>query len=184
MLQMDATTDNLAFSPHPIEAVGLRAGEGPAVQVAMAIVQRTTALRAYNAFSSGRDWMEKLSSAYVVALATRSADTYLMRQIQSCIVEDPAIPCTKCREATLGINVIRSRLFPELTELREHANALIHHLDHPKNRGIAGLNVQGVFDYCYHLFHENAELLFGRSPEGSFPYTKCKACGAKDAECK
>ncbi|MDF0646000.1 MAG: hypothetical protein P0111_18380 [Nitrospira sp.] len=184
MLQMDATTDNLAFSPHPIEAVGLRAGEGPAVQVAMAIVQRTTALRAYNAFSSGRDWMEKLSSAYVVALATRSADTYLMRQIQSCIVEDPATPCTKCREATLGINVIRSRLFPELTELREHTNALIHHLDHPKNRGIAGLNVQGVFDYCYHLFYENAELLFGRSPEGSFPYTKCKACGAKGAECK
>ena len=55
---MVATTDNLAFSPHPIEAVGLRAGEGPAVQVQKAIVQRTTALRAYNTFSSGRDWME------------------------------------------------------------------------------------------------------------------------------
>lgn len=181
---MDATTDNLAFSPHPIEAVGLRAGEGPAVQVAMAIVQRTTALRAYNAFSSGRDWMEKLSSAYVVALATRSADTYLMRQIQSCIVEDPAIPCAKCRETTLGTNVIRSRLFPELAALRKHANALIHHLDHPKNRGIAELNVQGVFDYCCHLFQENAELLFSRIPEGSFPYTKCKECGAKDADCQ
>lgn len=105
-----------------------------------------------------------------------------MRQIQSCIIEDPAIPCAKCREATLGTNVIRSRLFPELAELREHANALIHHLDHPKNRGIVGLNVQGVFDYCYHLFQENAELLFGRSPEGSFPYTKCKKRRAKDAE--
>ena len=181
---MDATTDNLAFSPKPIDAVGLRAGEGPAVQVAMAIVQRTTALRAYDTFSSGRDWMEKLSSAYVVALATRSADTYLMRQIQSCIVDDPAIPCTTCRETTLDINVIRSRLFPELAALRKYANALIHHLDHPKNRGIAELNVQGVFDYCYHLFQENAELLFGRVPESSFPYTKCKESGAKDAGCQ
>jgi hypothetical protein len=181
---MDASTDNLAFSPHPIEAVGLRAGEGPAVQVAMAIVQRTTALRAYNTFSSGRDWMEKLSSAYVVALATRSADTYLMRQIQSCIVEDLTIPCAKCREVNMNINVIRSRLFPELAALRKYANALIHHLDHPKNRGIAELNVQGVFDYCYHLFQANAELLFGRIPEGSFPYMKCKECGAKNADCQ
>ena len=181
---MVATTDNLTFSPHPIEAVGLRAGEGPAVQVQKAIVQRTTALRAYNTFSSDRDWMEKLSSAYVVALATRSADTYLMRQIQSYIVEDPAMPCAKCRKITLNINVIRSRLFPKLAALREYANALIHHLDHPKNRGIAELNVQGVFDYCYHLFQENAELLFGRIPEGSFPYTKCKESGAKDAGCQ
>lgn len=124
ILQIEVTIDNLAFSPRPIEAVGLREGEGAAVLVAMAIIQRTTALRAYNAFSSGRDWMEKLSSAYVVALATRSADTYLMRQIQSCIIEDPAIPCAKCREASLGTNVIRSRLFPELAALRKHANAL------------------------------------------------------------
>ncbi len=179
---MDVTTDNLAFSPRPIEAVGLRAGEGAAMLVAMASIQRTAALRAYNAFSSGMDWIEKLSSAYVVALATRSADTYLMRQIQNCIVQDPIIPCSKCRDATLGTNVIRSRLFPELAALREHANALIHHLDNPKNRGIAELNVQGVFDYCYHLFHENAELLFGRSPEGSFPYTKCKKCRVKNVE--
>lgn len=178
------TTDNLAFLPRAIETVGLRAGEGATVRVARAIVQRTTALRAYNAFSSGRDWMEKLSSAYVVAVATRSADTYLLRQIQSCIVEQPTILCAKCREATLGINVIRSRLFPELAALRKHANALLHHLDNPKNRGIAELNIEGVFDYCYHLFQENAELLFGRSPEGTFPYTKCKECRAKDVECQ
>ena len=106
------------------------------------------------------------------------------QQIQSCIVDDPAIPCTTCRETTLDINVIRSRLFPELAALRKYANALIHHLDHPKNRGIAELNVQGVFDYCYHLFQENAELLFGRVPESSFPYTKCKESGAKDAGCQ
>ncbi|PSJ16628.1 hypothetical protein [Nitrosomonas supralitoralis] len=174
--------DNLAFSPRHIEAIGLRAGEGAAVLVAMAIIQRTTALRAYNAFSSSRDWMEKLSHAYVVALATRSADTYLMRQIQNCIVEVPVIPCAKCREATLGTNVIRSRLFPELAALRKQANALIHYLDNPRHRGMAELNVQGVFDYCYHLFHENADLLFGRSPEGSFPYTKCKECRAKNVE--
>ncbi len=179
---MDVTTDNLSFSPRPIEAVGLRAGEGAAVLVAMPSIQRATALRAYNAFSSGRDWMERLSSAYVVSLATRSADKYLMQQIQNCIVEDPAISCKKCREATFGTNVIRSRLFPKLAALREHANALIHHLDNPKNRGIAELNVQGVFDYCYHLFHENAELLFGWSPEGSFPHMKCKECRAKNVE--
>ena len=104
-----------------------------------------------------------------------------MRKIQRYIVEDPAIPCAKCREATLGTNVIRSRLFPELAALRKHANARIHHLDHPKNRGIAELNIQGVFDYCYHLFQENAELLFGGVPEGSYSYTKCKACEAKDS---
>lgn len=174
---MDATNDNLAFSPLPIETVGLRAGEGASVQISMAIIQRTTALRAYNAFTSGRDWMEKLSSAYVVALATRSADACLMRQIQNCIVVEPPIACHKCREATVGTNVIRSRLFPKLTALREHANALIHQLDNPKNRGIAELNVKGVFDYCYHLFQENVEPLFGRVPEGEFPYTKCKECG-------
>jgi hypothetical protein len=181
---MVATTDNLAFSLRPIEAVGLRAGEGAAIHVAMASIQRTTALRAYNAFPTGHDWMEKLSSAYVVALATRSADAYLMRQIQSCIVHDPIIPCAKCREETFGTNVIRSRLFPKLASLRKHANTLIHHLDAPNNRGIAELNVQGVFDYCYHLFQENAELLFGRSPEGSFPYTKCRKYRAKDVEFK
>lgn len=173
---MNATTDNLVFTPHPIEAVGLRAGKGASVQISMAIIQRTTALRAYNSFSSGRDWMEKLSSAYVVALATRSADAYVMRRIQSCIVVDPPIACCKCREATVGTNVIRSRLFPELAALRRHANTLIHHLDSPKNRGIAELNIKGVFDYCYHLFQENAELLFGRVPEGAFPFTKCKEC--------
>ena len=179
---MSATNNNLAFFPRPIEAVGLRAGEGASVRIAMAIIQRTTALRAYNAFSSGRDWMEKLSSAYVVALATRSADTFLMRQIQSCIPENPVIHCSNCREATFGTSVIRSQLFPKLTELRKHANALIHHLDNPKNQSISGLNIPGVFDYCYHLFQENAELLFGHSPEGSFPYKKCKKCRAKDVE--
>ena len=174
--------NNLAFFPQPVDAVGLWAGEGASVRVAMAIIQRTTALRAYNAFSSGRDWMEKLSSAYVVALATRSADTFLMRQIQSCIPDDPVIHCAKWREATFGTNVIRSQLFPKLTLLREHANALIRYLDNPKNQGISELNIQGVFDYCYHLFQENAELLFGLSPEGSFPYKKCKKCRAKDVE--
>lgn len=177
---MNAIILNLAFSPRPIEKVAIRAGEGAATQVVTVIVQRTTALRAYNAFSSGRDWMEKLSSAYVVALATRSADTCLIRRIQCNIVEDPPIPCTRCREATLGANTIRSRLFPELAALRKYANALIHHLDHPKNQGITELNVQGVFDYCYHLFQENEELLFDRSPEGELPFTKCKECRNKD----
>jgi hypothetical protein len=173
------STDNLAFTPLPIEAVGLRLGEGTTYQVSTALIQRTTALRAYSAFTDGRDWMDKLSMAYVVALATRSADIYVMRQIQSTIIENPAIPCAKCREATFGVNVIRSRIFPKLSELRVHSNTLIHHLDRPDKKGIAELNIQGVFDYCYHLFQENADLLFGNVPECSFPYTKCKKCKAK-----
>ncbi len=170
---------NLAFIPRPIETVGLRFGEGTTHQVSQALIQRTAALRAYSAFSCNRNWMDKLSMAYVVALATRSADIYVMRQIQSTIIEDPVISCARCREATFGVNVIRSQLFPKLAELREQANTLIHHLDHPDKQGIAELNIQGVFDYCHHLFQENSDLLFGNFPKHSFPYTKCKKCRAK-----
>jgi hypothetical protein len=177
-------TGNLDFTPQPIEAVGFR-GEGPHVRAAMAIVQRTTPLRAYNAFASGRDWMEKLSSAYVVALATRSADTCLMKRIQSSIVENPRIACARCRDATIGINIIRARNFPTLALLRAHANTLIHHLDSPQNRGIAELNVQGVFDYCYHLFQNNAQVLFGDITEAineaRFEFKKCSQCRRADA---
>jgi hypothetical protein len=168
--------DNLDFVPTPIDAVGIRTGEGASIQMSMAIVQRTTALRAYNSYGSCRDWMDKLSAAYVVALATRSADTLLMQHIQNQIVDDHPISCAKCREATIGTHVIRRRLFPNLIALRVHANTLIHHLDNPENRGIADLNVQGVFDYCYHLFQDNAETLFGLFPEGTFKFTKCKQC--------
>lgn len=168
--------DNLDFVPKPIDAVGIRAGDGANIRMAMAIVQRTTALRAYNSYGNCRDWMDKLSTAYVVALATRSADTLLMQHIQNHIVEKPAFSCAKCREATIGTHVIRRRLFPNLKTLRVHANTLIHHLDSPENRGIADLNVQGVFDYCYHLFQESAEALFGAIPDGTFDYTRCKQC--------
>jgi hypothetical protein len=174
-------SDNLNFIPKPIEAVGIRAGEGAGIRVSMAIVQRTTALRAYNNYGDFHDWMDKLSTAYVVALATRSADTFLMQHIQNHIAENPPIICAKCREATIGTNVIRRRLFPSLKALRAHANALIHHLDNPENRGIAELNVQGVFDYCHHLFQENAEALFGNFPEGRFEYTKCKQCRTQES---
>lgn len=168
--------DNLDFVPKPIDAVGIRTGDGANILMAMAIVQRTAALRAYNSYGNCRDWMDKLSTAYVVALASRSADTLLMQQIQNHIVEEPAISCAKCREATIGTHIIRRRLFPNLKTLREHANKLIHHLDSPENRGIADLNVKGVFDYCYHLFQENAKALFGTIPEGTFGFTKCKRC--------
>ena len=167
---------NLDFVPKPIQAVGIRAGEGASIRMSMAIVQRTTALRAYNSYGSCRDWMDKLSAAYVVALATRSADTLLMQQIQNHIVLDPPISCVKCREAAIGTHVIRRRLFPTLKALRVHANTLIHHLDNPENRGIADLNVQGVFDYCHHVFQDNAETLFGLVPDGTFEFTKCKQC--------
>lgn len=137
---------NFDFITRPIEAVGIRTGEGASIRLSMGIVQRTTALRAYNAFADGRNWMEKLSTAYVVALATRSAETLLMQHIQNSINENPPIVCARCREATIGTHVIRKHLFPYLSTLRTHANTLIHHLDKPENRGVADLNVQGVFD--------------------------------------
>ena len=118
--------------------------------------------------------MEKISSAYIVALGTRSADTCLMKRIQAAIPESPPFTCAKCREATIGTNVIRSKLFPKLQSLRKHANDLIHHLDDPNNLGVATLNVQGVFEYCYHLFEEQNDLLFGHLPQGSFEFSACK----------
>jgi len=170
---MTESADNLAFFPRPITALALRP-QGAQVQVAQPIVQRIAVYRAYDAFSSGRDWMEKISNAYIVALGTRSADTYLMRRIQAAIPESPPFMCKRCREATIGIQVIRSKLFPKLQSLRKHANDLIHHLDHIENRGVASLNVEGVFEYSYHLFQEQAELLFGHIPQGSFDFRACK----------
>ena len=171
---MSEKADNLAFTPRPITAVALRTGEGPQIQIAQVIIQRTTALRAYNAFTSGRDWMEKISSAYVVALATRSADVSLMKLIQAAIPEVLPFTCKKCREATIGIEVIRRALLPKLQSLRGHANNLIHHLDDPEKRGVADVNIEGVFDYCYHLFQEQDDLLFGHAPGGSFEFRPCK----------
>jgi hypothetical protein len=173
------TDDFLKFAPKPIDTVGIRPGNGPNVQRTFAIIQRTTALRAYNGFGKGRDWMEELSTTYVVALATRSADTLLMKLIQKDLAKKLTTRCSKCMELTIGINVIRERLFPTLKVLRKHANKLVHHLDDPTNKGVAELNVEGVFGYCHHLFQENADALFGviPSPDGLFPEVKCKKYG-------
>jgi len=173
-----STNNFLKFVPKSIDAVGIRAGEGPNVQVAFAIIQRTTALRAYSSFGKGRDWMEELSNAYVVALATRSADTVVMKLIQEDLAATLTTECRGCKEASIGINIIRERLFSTLKVLREHANELVHHLDNPENKGVAGLNIEGVFAYCYHFFQENAEALFGviPNPDGLFPEVKCKKC--------
>ena len=181
---IDMGTDDFPkFAPKPIDTVGIRPGNGPNVQLAFAIIQRTTALHAYNSFGKGRDWMEELSTAYVVALATRSADTLLMKLIQEDLAKKLTTSCSKCMELTIGVNVIRERLFPTLKVLREHANKLVHHLDDPTNKGVAGLNVKGVFGYCHHLFQENADALFGviPSPAGLFPEVKCKKCGTDHA---
>ena len=140
--------------------------------------------RAYAEFTTGQDWVDKFSSALIVTLAARSADTCLMQAIQNSIVQEPLIKCSGCREATLGLGVIRSQLFPRLAELREHANDLLHHLDDPGNRGVATLNIKGVFDYCYHLFQEHSELLFGNFPQAQFELRKCKACRVKEAKGK
>jgi hypothetical protein len=166
------------FVPKPIDAVGIRAGEGANVQISFGIIQRTTALRAYHSFGAGRYWMEKLSTAYVVALATRSADTQLMKIIQRDLEAAFSTNCAGCKEATIGEKVIRAKLFPKLKVLREHANKLVHHLDDPTNRGVSALDVEGVFGYCYHLFQENADALFGYipTPAGLFPEVKCKKC--------
>ncbi len=171
-----STGENVDFLLKPINAVGIRLGERAGIRLSKAIIQRTAALRAYNSYGDGGDWMDKLSTAYVVALATRSADTLLMRDIQNHISENPPIACRGCREATFGVNVIRERIFPRLKELREHTNDLLHHLDSPENVGVDSLNIQGVFEYCYHLFEKNAEALFGTIPETVFEFTVCKQC--------
>jgi hypothetical protein len=168
---------NLQFIPKPITAVGIRP-YGAAIKMALGTVQRVAALRAYNSYGSCKDWMEKLSTSYVVAVATRSADALLMRHIQNDFNGKLLIHCSACKEASIGLALIRERLFPDLKSLREHANKLIHHLDDPNQKGISGLNIEGVYGYCYHLFHENIDALFGTipNPEGKFTYKKCKKC--------
>jgi hypothetical protein len=171
---MSQPDNNFAFTPKPFTAAPARAN-GAEFYIARPLFQRTAVLRAYDAYSTGKDYIEKLSSAYVVALGTRSADIYLMKLIRECAISKvPEITCTKCREATFGIDVIRAQLFPTLHSLRKHANTLIHHLDDPRNIGVGTLNVEGVFDYSYHLFEEQAELLFGNFPIASFKFKACK----------
>ncbi|MCX7176375.1 MAG: hypothetical protein NT159_21120 [Proteobacteria bacterium] len=169
---------NFDFVPKSIDAAAIQLGEGTTVRISSAIIQRTTALRAYSSYAAAGNWMEKLSTAYIVAIATRSADSWLMQDIQNHIPEEPRISCPKCREATIGLHVIRGRLFPRLGQLRKHANKLIHHLDKPENRGVDGLNILGVFDYCYHLFQENTDALFRHIPSATFPLALCKSCKA------
>jgi hypothetical protein len=97
---------NLDFIPKPISAVGIRAGQGPNIRIAIGTVQRIAALRAYNSYGGCRDWMERLSTTYVVAIATRSADTLLMRHIQNDLNSRLAIHCSDCREASIGLSLI------------------------------------------------------------------------------
>lgn len=173
--------NNLEFVPKAIESVSIRPGEGPNIRIAIGTVQRIAALRAYQNYSGSHDWIDKVSSAYVVALATRSADELLMKFIQDDLNNSLSIRCNKCKEASIGASLIRERLFPELKSLREHANKLIHHLDDPDNQGVSGLNIQGVFSYCHHLFDKNIDALFGiiPSPQGKFEHVKCKRCREK-----
>lgn len=172
--------DNLRFVPKPIDAVCIRPGIGTIIQIAIGTIQRTAAIRAYNSYGACGDWMEKLSTTYVVAIATRSADTLLMRHIQNDLSSGLSIHCANCKEASIGLSLIREKLFPDLKLLREHANQLIHHLDDPDQKGISGLNIEGVYSYCYHLFQENIDALFRAipNPDGKFAYTKCKKCRA------
>ena len=173
--------DDLDFVRKPIDSVPMRAGDGPNVRIAIGTVQRIAALRAYHAYGECREWIDKISSAYVVAIATRSADSLLMKFIQDDLNGHLSITCTRCREASIGLSIIRERLFPALKALREHANALIHHLDEPENKGVVGLNIEGIFSYCHALFQENIEALFGviPNPQGRFHYVQCKPCRSK-----
>jgi hypothetical protein len=104
------SSDNLSFSPKRIDAAPIRLADGPNVRIAIGVIQRVAALRAYVAYGSARDWMDKLSSAYVVALATRSADALLMRHIKDDLNEHLSISCRGCRSASIGEALIRERL--------------------------------------------------------------------------
>lgn len=172
---MSSDTSNFSFDLRPINAVGFRAA-GAGLLISQAIIQRTIALRAYAAYPGGADWMAQLSSAYVVAIATRSADQLVMTSIQQAVEAAKPGDCPTCRKNTLAVDAIRKALFPRLAELRGHANALLHHLDHPGNQGVDTINLEGIFDYCHHLFDENADLLFGHIPSQILPIVKCKQC--------
>jgi hypothetical protein len=100
--------------------VGFRPA-GAGLLISQAIIQRTIALRAYVAFAVGADWMAKLSSAYVVAIATRSADQMMMANIQAAVEALPG-DCAACRKNSLGLDSIRRALFPRLAELRLHTS--------------------------------------------------------------
>lgn len=171
-------TENLCFNLLPIDTACIRLGHGSTIQLAIGSIQMIAAVREYNSYGSCRDWMEKLSTTYVVAIATRSADTLLMQYIQNDLNSNFSINCANCKEASIGLSLIRERLFPNLKLLREHANQLVHHLDDPDHKGISELNIEGVYNYCYHMFHENIDSLFGAipNPAGKFTYTKCKKC--------
>lgn len=171
-------SDNFEFTPLPIDSVCIRLGEGASIKVAIGTMQRMAALRSYVAFNECKDWMEKLSCAYVVALATRSADQLLMQHIQDDLNSRMSIPCARCRSASIGNRLIRERLFPDLAVAREHANDLLHHLDEPANEGVSELNIEGVFRYCHLLFQENIEALFGTIPDpnGKFSRVRCEKC--------
>ena len=170
--------NNLKFTPKPIEIVSLRLSSGTGYQLAIGAIQRIAAIRAYKSYGDCNDWMDKLSAAYIVAISTRSADALLMQYVQNNLNHKLSIQCARCKEASIGRSLIRERLFPKLKLLREHANKLINHLDDTENKGISELNIEGIFDYCYHLFQENVEALFGNFPEcgGKFLYKKCKKC--------
>ncbi|CAN7698373.1 hypothetical protein LJR289_005629 [Pseudoduganella sp. LjRoot289] len=174
-------SDNFAFTPSLIDSVAIRLGDGSSINVAIGTMQRMAALRSYVAFNDCKDWMEKLSCAYVVALATRSADQLLMQHIQDDLNGRMKISCVGCRRASIGHPLIRERLFPALKVAREHSNDLIHHLDDPTNKGVAELNIEGVFLYCHLLSQENIEALFGTIPDPAnrFPRVICKNCSAK-----
>lgn len=172
------TGANFKFTPKPIEAVGLRSTDGTKVQIAAGVIQRIAALRAYENYSAAKDWMGKLSAAYVVAIATRSADELLMNLIKHHLEASITTNCRGCKVASIGVGVIRQRLFPRLKELREKANDIVHHLDEPVTDGVSDLNIEAVFDYCHCLFQENAEVLFGTipNPSGRFPQVLCRKC--------
>lgn len=179
-------SDNFTFTPLPIDLPYIRLGEGSSINVAIGSMQRAAALRSYIAFSGCTDWMEKLSCAYVVAVATRSADQLLMLHIQDNLNSRLKIPCVRCRSVSIGNRLIRERLFPDIAAERKHSNDLIHHLDEPTNKGVAGLNIEGVFRYCHSLFQTNIEALFGTIPDttGKFPNVRCEKCEASQKKKK
>lgn len=179
-------SDNFNFTPLPIDAACIRLGEGASINVAIGAMQRSAALRSYMAFNTCKDWMEKLSCAYVVAIATRSADQLLMQHIQDDLNSRMSIPCARCRNASIGNRLIRERLFPDLAGARQHSNDLIHHLDEPIHKGVADLNIEGVFQYCHLLFQENIEALFGTIPDPNdkFPRVRCEKCEASQKKKK
>jgi hypothetical protein len=87
---------------------------GAAIQPAEPMVQRLLVYRAYEALCSPEDWVDQLAQAYVIAVATRSADAWHMQRLSDLFAQRFNLTCRDCARRSLPAEEIRRQLFPKL----------------------------------------------------------------------